>query len=234
MSVGAPCDCPKQEWERKPFSLRPWSVLPSNREGLWLFLFRVVVDGAFIDSCIHHLSFSLRQDLPSGAVPAQVTNKQALSVVFHSPPLLATVDLLLPVMRFQWQLTYDASLTQRQGSNKLQTGRFLEGKRQRHWWEGMFCRPWSVATSSSWGWQSLWLRNWVLSWCWEAYCDCIPQHFRGKIIKENDFLLKDLLLCHQHTTDWHSSAASMTSTISHLQQQCSQETQAWADERWAR
>lgn len=147
MSVGPLCAGSEQGWEGRPLSLGPCSALSSVRQGSSPFLFPV--DGPSRGDCLHHLSFSLRQNLPSTVQwgsPSSgfMTSSLSGSSLLNSSP---GVDLFLPTVRAQWQLVCEASLDW--GLTILQAGRLLGGRVQGQWWEGRFCRLWSVTTPSS-------------------------------------------------------------------------------------
>lgn len=138
----------EQGGEGRPLSLGPCSALSSVREGPSPFL--PPLDSPSRSDCSHHLSF-LRQDLPGtvrwGSPSSGFTASTLSGASQHISS--AGVDLLQPTMRAQWQLVCQALLTLRLGSNNWQAGRWLRGKVQSQWWEGKFCRLWSVTTPSS-------------------------------------------------------------------------------------
>lgn len=144
MSVGPLYAGSEQEWERRPFSLGPFSALSSVREVPSLFL--SPADGPSRNDCSHHLTFLRAQS--GETAPSSGITMSTLSGVSQLASS-AGVTLILPTMRAQWQLVCEGSLTWRLGSNNSQASRWLGGKVQGQWREGMFCRLWSVTTPSS-------------------------------------------------------------------------------------
>lgn len=105
------------------------------------------VDGAFIDNCPHHLSsfWGSSHHSPVGQPQLTLTISTFCGVSQPTSPCcggLAPTSNEDSMAASLWSLMNPKT-------NELQVGRFLQGKRQRQWWEGVFRRLWSVAVEGN-------------------------------------------------------------------------------------
>lgn len=198
------------------FSLGICSAFSIDREDPLPFL--CLKDGPSRRACSHYLSF-LRLDIPN------TTCRASLSSVFKARTLsgafqLTSSDgdnLVLPTMA-QWQLICGAFLTWRLKSSNFLVGTLLGVKFQSQCWEWKFCRLWVCDRTKQLRMATLWLRNWLLLWCWEALLWQNLTAFRRNSTERKGISSMSSTSC-RLPWEWHFSAEPVTPIICNSQHQ---------------